>query len=163
PLVARASLRLLHYVRQTLKTEVNHLTEIRWVAEGAHLILDTATMRNLELVRNLQDGGVWGSLLFVLDKTQTSMGARLLKNWILYPLSQEPEIKLRQEAVAELMSQIKALMTLRENLGAIVDLERQNSRIATSIAHARDLIALGHSLLRLPSLKSALSSFESPL
>src|SRR5262249_1881350 len=83
PLVARASLRLLNYVRESLKAEVNHLSEIRWMAEGNHLILDTATIRNLELVRNLHDGGSWGSLLQILDKTQTSMGARRLKNWIL--------------------------------------------------------------------------------
>ncbi|MFO1519034.1 MAG: DNA mismatch repair protein MutS [bacterium] len=147
-------------MRDTPKTDVHHLSEIHWIAEGNHLILDAATIRNLELVRNLQDGGTWGTLLYILDRTKTAMGARRLKSWILYPLASEQEIKIRQQAIAELHEQPEVFAKLRELLALIVDLERQNGRIATGIANARDLLALGRSLEQLPYLRGQLQGLK---
>src|SRR4030095_6681258 len=161
PLTERAALRLLDYVRLTLKTQVNHLSDLKWSAEGSHLVLDAATVRNLELLRNLQDGMVWGSLFHVLDKTQTPMGARRLKTWILYPLAQEAEIKKRQQAIGEYLEKPEVLTRLREHLGFLIDLERQNGRLATGIAHARDLWTLGSSLQRLPKIREELLKLNS--
>jgi DNA mismatch repair protein MutS len=162
PLAERAALRLLGYIHETLKTEVGHLNTLRWTTEGAHLVLDAATVRNLELVRNLHDGRTWGTLLDVLDKTKTSMGARRLKNWILYPLASEAEIKIRQQAIGELIERAEVLIKIREHLAQIADLERQNGRIATGIANARDLSSVGHSLEQLPFLRMELEKLNSP-
>jgi len=162
PLAEQASLRLLDYVKSTLKSEVGHLGEIRWSAESSFLVLDAATVRNLELVRNLQDGRVWGTLLDVLDKTQTSMGARKLKLWVLYPLAHEGEIRGRQEAIKILLQEFQIRGELSRGLAGISDLERLNSRVSTGVANARELFSLGHSLARLPGLRQALQCLDSP-
>jgi len=162
PLAERAALRLLAYLHQTLKNEANHLHQVHWVEEGSHLLLDAATIRNLELVRNRQDGSTWGTLLQVLDKTKTPMGGRLLKKWILYPLVSEPLIKVRQRAQAELIENTLLKSKLRETLSQIVDLERQNARVATGIAHARDVLAIGKTLELFPKLREFLQKLSSP-
>ncbi len=161
PLLERTSLRLLSYVHESLKTDLHHLHEVHWMEAGKTLILDAATIRNLELVRNLQEGQVWGTLFFVLDKTQTAMGARRLKNWILYPLASEVEIRFRQQGIAELTQNSEILSRIRTHLSSVLDLERLNSRVATSIAHARDLICLGTSLALLPALHQELEKLSS--
>ncbi|MBL7684829.1 MAG: DNA mismatch repair protein MutS [Deltaproteobacteria bacterium] len=160
PLVERAGLRLLHYIQQTLKTDLNHLTEIHWKKEGGFLTLDATTLRNLELIRNLQDGGHYGTLFQVLDQSKTVMGSRRLKQWILYPLADVGLIQQRQEGIRELIEQSESLEKIREALSCVMDLERLNSRIATSMAHARDLIALGSSLQKLPSIQQELQKLN---
>ncbi len=162
PLVERSALRLLDYVRGTLKKELHHLNEIHWMSEGAHLVLDTTTIRNLELVRNLQDGGTWATLLQVLDQTKTTMGSRRLKQMILYPLAHLAEIQVRQEAIAECLDHVSVLSALREVLSSVSDLERQNARIGTGIANARDLLSLGVSLSRLPQLRTEVQKLATP-
>lgn len=162
PLAEHASLRLLDYVRATLKSEVGHLGEIRWNAEANFLVLDAATVRNLELVRNLQDGRVWGTLLDVIDKTKTSMGARKLKLWVLYPLAHEGEIRARQQAIAQIIEEFQIRAELGQTLSGVSDLERLNSRVSTGVANAREVFMLGNSLRVLPELRKNLEKLNSP-
>ncbi len=161
-LAEHASLRLLSYLHKTLKNEAGHLHQVHWVEEGTHLLLDAATIRNLELIKNRQDGNSWGTLLQVLDKTKTPMGGRLLKKWILYPLMSLPLIKIRQQAQEELIENTLLKAKLREILAQVVDLERQNARVATGIAHARDLFAIGRTLALFPQVREFLQKLNSP-
>ena len=161
PLAEHASLRLLDYVRGTLKSDLNHLGEIHWSSEGSFLVLDAATVRNLELVRNLQDGRVWGTLLDVLDKTTTSMGARKLKLWVLYPLASEGEIRARQLAIANLHEEFLLQGELVRNLVGIADLERLSSRVSMGVANARELYLLGSSLQKISLLRQTLEKLNS--
>ncbi len=162
PLAERAALRLLDYVHSTLKSNVHHLSEIHWSTESSFLVLDAATVRNLELVRNLQDGRVWGTLLDVLDKTKTSMGARKLKLWVLYPLENEAQIRARQQAIAQLLENFQVTRQISQLLSGIADLERLNSRVSTGVANARELFLLGNSLKQIPALKDCLEKLVSP-
>lgn len=162
PLAERAALRLLDYVRATLKSEASHLGEIHWSAESSFLVLDAATVRNLELVRNLQDGRVWGTLLDVIDKTKTSMGARKLKLWVLYPLAHEGEIRGRQQGIAQILEEFQIRSELMTALSGISDLERLNSRVSIGVANARELFLLGNSLRLLPELRKNLEKLSSP-
>ncbi len=161
PLAEETAFRLLQYVKETLKTEIRHLNQIR-LLENHSLKLDATTVRNLELIRNLNDGKSWATLLGVLDQTKTSMGARKLKNWILYPLANIEEIKIRQEAITELLDRFDLLKQIREFLSKIVDLERLNARISTEVANARDLFAVGKSLEQLPKIREKISELSSP-
>ncbi|MBF0492764.1 MAG: DNA mismatch repair protein MutS [Deltaproteobacteria bacterium] len=161
PLAQRAALRLLAYIQEALKSSVNHLHEIHWVKEQGHLVLDATTVRSLELVRNLQEGGTWGTLFQVLDNTKTSMGARKLKSWILYPLNSIAAILQRQQAIAELLENSFLSEPLSGLLAQVIDLERQNSRMATGIANARDVYAVGKSLELLPQIQENISHFHS--
>ncbi len=160
PLVEQAALRLLHYIRETLKKEVHHLSRITWRQEKGHLLLDATTVRNLELIRNLQDGSSWATLFYVLDRTQTTMGTRRLKNWVLYPLNDLDEIQTRLEGIGELIQRADLFGKIKDTLHFIVDLERQNGRIATQIAHARDLLSLGLSLQKLPQLRTLIEPLK---
>lgn len=162
PLAERAALRLLDYVRSTLKSDVHHISELHWSEEVSFLVLDAATVRNLELVRNLQDGRSWGTLLDVLDKTKTSMGARKLKLWVLYPLANEAEIGSRQKAIALLHENFQLRSQMTQALTGIADLERLNSRISTGVANARELFLLGSSCRHLPDLRECLEKLDSP-
>jgi len=151
---------VLHYLQETQKVNLSHINKISIYNPTDYMILDYSTKRNLEIISSMQDGGKEGSLLSVLDETQTAMGGRLLKNWVSAPLQNENTIKQRQNAVDELFKRKNRRTEISENLKEIGDLERLISKISTGRANARDLIALKSSLQKIPHIKTLLSDFS---
>ncbi len=154
---------LMQYLYQTQKNELPHITGIKTYRNGRFMIIDTSTRRNLELTETLREKQKKGSLLGVLDKTKTAMGARLLRTWIEQPLIDRSDIVSRQDAVGELFDQYMVREELREYLNPIYDLERLISRITYMSASPRDLIAFRSSLEMLPHIKQLLAEMKSPL
>jgi len=154
---------LLVYAQETQKSLLRHVDGLALHEPSAHLLLDPATRRNLEIERSLRDGGRAGSLLGAVDRTETAPGARLLRSWLLAPLLDVEEIAARQDAIQELVERAGTRRALRERLSGIQDIERLVGRAATGTAHARDLLALRASLEKLPSVREALAELEAPL
>jgi DNA mismatch repair protein MutS len=154
---------LLLYLQETLKASLAHLNRVRPYHRTEHLILDEVTRRSLELTRTLRDGGRDGSLLAVLDRTVTSMGARLLQEWLIAPLSQRPAIERRLDAVAELKDDMSLRQDLRVNLKDAFDLQRLTTRISTGRASPRDLAAVAKTLRILPRIKAKVTARRSAL
>lgn len=152
---------LLHYLKSLRKDSLTFIRAISYLQSSENMRLDTTTIKNLELVRNLRDGRRQGSLLDILDYTVSSLGGRLLKSWLLHPLLDCSVIEARQESVAELMRDTIVRHDLREGLSEISDLERLTGKISLAIANARDLLSLNRSLLPLPQLQTILKDFES--
>jgi DNA mismatch repair protein MutS len=163
PHALRACGALLAYGRETQKAALGHVQEVRLDLPNEALLLDAATVRNLELVRTLTEGRRQGSLLDLLDLTQTPMGGRLLQRWLLRPLAQLEPILRRQEAVAELVSRGAQRNDLRERLRGIHDLQRLLARATLGTATPRDLAAIRDSAARLPLLSEALPQPQAPL
>ena len=159
----RAAGATLHYLRITQKRELAHLREITIDRADSFLVLDETAKRNLELTANLRDGTRRDSLLDVLDRTGTAMGARLLKRWICYPLVQTEPITRRHEAVGELVESPANRERLSDAMEAIHDLERLAAKIGLASCNARDLVALRASFTALPAFQDALTSFGSRL
>jgi len=159
----RAAGATLAYIQATQKRELTHLKEVDIERTDDYLILDEAAKRNLELTANLRDGGRRGTLLDVLDRASTAMGARLLKRWICYPLAQSAAINERLEAVAELVARIADREKLTATMAVIHDLERLAGKIGLASGNARDLVALRNSLQTLPGLQELLAGFTAPL
>ena len=153
---------LLHYVRHTQKSGLNHITELRVFEPLGYLKLDESTVENLELVRGL-DGNMQGTLLGTLDLTSTAMGARLLRRWLLRPSLDLEEINGRLDAVQELGASAVGMGRLRKVLQSIQDLERLLGRVTLKTANGRDLLALRDSLRQLPELSQRVQSCQSPL
>ncbi|GBD36746.1 DNA mismatch repair protein MutS [bacterium HR36] len=153
---------LLRYLQETLKTNLQHLTQLRSHRCGEVLHLDAVTRRSLELVRTLREGRREGSLLASIDRTITPMGARLLQDWLLAPLTDVAAIVERQEAVAELKEKPSLRRQLRCLLGRLHDLQRLTGRISTGRASPRDLAAIAASLRVLPELLSRLQEATAP-
>jgi len=137
--------------------------KVSYVQSGLQMILDSVTIKNLELVKNLRDNSLKGSLLDIIDFTMTSMGGRLLRNWLLHPLLDCSEINRRLDAVAELLDRTIERNELRASLKEILDLERLTGKISLAVAHARDLVSLKKSLLPLPRIQTLIKSFSSKL
>ncbi len=154
---------LLRYLRETQKTSLSHLSRLQPYVSGNYMIIDSSSRRNLELVETLREKQKKGSLLWVLDKTKTAMGARTLRGYLEQPLIDQEEIEERLEAVEELQSQLITREELREYLSPIYDLERLIGRISYQTANPRDLIAFKTSLGMLPHLKTLLKELKSPL
>lgn len=154
---------LLQYLYETQKTSLKHLTEINPYSTAEYMIIDTSTRRNLELVETLREKQKRGSLLWVLDKTKTAMGARLLRSYIEQPLIDSETILLRQAAIEELNLSYITREEICEYLNPIYDLERLIGRISYKSASPRDLIAFKNSLLMLPHIKGLMQEFQSPL
>ena len=154
---------LLQYLYETQKNSLAHLTTITGYATGKYMLLDSSSRRNLELCETLREKQKRGSLLWVLDKTKTAMGARTLRSFIEQPLIDKEEIDRRLEAVAELKNNAITREELREYLSPVYDLERLISRITYQSANPRDLISFKSSLQMLPHIKCILSDLESPL
>ncbi len=154
---------LMQYFYETQKTSLAQLTKITPYATGKYMIIDTFTRRNLELVETLREKQKRGSLLWILDKTKTAMGARLLRNYIEQPLIVKEQIEKRQKAIKELNSALIDRDELREYLNPIYDLERLIGRIAYKSAGPRDLIAFKNSLMMLPYIKNILGQFDGEL
>lgn len=154
----------LSYVKETLGNPVDHVTRLISYERNDFLLLDKNSQRNLELLERLHsDEGSKGTLFWVLDQTRTSMGSRLLQEWIIHPLIDIEEIHKRQEGIEELTRLGLEMGQLRESLGEVRDLERLLSRIHCGVANARDLVALRLSLEALPALREHLRSFQSTM
>ncbi|NLI29419.1 MAG: DNA mismatch repair protein MutS [Nitrospiraceae bacterium] len=151
---------LVSYLEETQK--ILTFRKISPVQESSFMFLDAATKRNLEITRSLKDGGIEGSLLWVLDETLTPMGGRYLRNALAQPLITVPEIRARQDAVSALVADYELLEDLRTTLRKIQDIERITSRILAKSASPRDLVALKGSLQHLPKLRKLLMSAPSP-
>ena len=152
---------LLLYLYETQKNTLDNLTKITPYRSGGYMIIDSATNRNLELIETLREKQKKGSLLWVLDKTKTAMGARLMRNWIEQPLIEKKKLTARQDAVEELYNDMITREEIREYLNAVYDLERLVTRISYRTANPRDLIAFKTSLGMIPPVKQLLSQAKS--
>lgn len=151
---------MLLYLQDVIKTEIAHINYVHQMDVGNRLILDTSSLRHLEITHNLRDGGVKGTLLDVLDRTLTPMGARLLKQWLESPLTDISTIQRRQVAVAELISRNGERCEIQGYLDCIYDFERIVGRIETGSVSPRDFTSLRESLQVLPQIKNLLKEFS---
>lgn len=154
---------LLEYLHETVKTDLTHLNKLTYLDSSKSLFIDTYTLRNLEITRNLRDGGKKDTLYDVLDFTKTAMGSRLLRKWLEYPLLSPKKINDRLDAVANLVSNFSLRNNLREQLKEIYDFERLLTRMEVGTANARDMNALKSSLYVLPAIKKSLSKATAKL
>jgi DNA mismatch repair protein MutS len=154
---------LLLYVQETLKAELAHLTRLRPHRQDHFLMLDEVTRRSLELTRTLREGGRDGSLLSVLDRSVTPMGARLLQEWLTAPLTVRDAIEARLDAVAELAAEQALRGDLREVLEGASDLSRLTARVSTGRASPRDLAAIARTLRLLPRIKAKVTARKARL
>jgi len=154
---------VMQYLEETQKISLDHITKIHPYISGRYMLLDRSTRRNLELCETMREKAKRGSLFWVLDKTKTAMGARMLRNSIEQPLLHLDEINDRLDTVQALNENAINREELREYLGPIYDLERLVSKISYRSANAKDLIAFRQSLSMLPPIKTILSSFEGTL
>ena len=152
---------VMEYLYETQKNSLSHIVTVTPYTTGQFMVIDTSTRRNLELVETLREKQRRGSLLWVLDKTKTAMGARLMRTLIEQPLVQKEAILDRQNAVEELNMSYISREELREYLNPVYDLERLIGRISYKSASPRDLIAFRNSLEMLPHIKQLLGEFNS--
>src|SRR5213083_1171258 len=154
PAAVAAAGAIVHYLKHQLRRKIDHLTSLRCDAPADHVLLDSATQANLELVesRGVRDA----SLLSVLDRTITPMGARKLRAWILQPLRDLTELQRRQQMIADLLQEPDLLASIRAELKSIRDIERAGGRLSQASGNARDLVALKASLQQIPLLKREL-------
>ena len=163
PLAVMALGALLSYLFETQKQNLSHLAHLNVYDTTGHMSLDKATIKNLELTETLFEKKIQGSLLGVLDKTQTAMGSRKMKQWLREPLNHLKEIQERLNAVELLSEQVLLRNNIKEHLKKIYDLERLAGRIACGNANGKDLIALRNSIYVLPDMKSELAACGDPL
>ena len=154
---------LLKYLYETQKSSLNHISHVTPYLANSYMMLDNSTRRNLELCETLRDKQKKGSLLWVLDKTKTAMGARLLRHYVEQPLIKKQEIENRYTAIECLNRESYVREELREYLRFIYDLERLMTKISLKTANPRDLISFKNSLQCLPNIKEMLSEFSDPL
>ncbi len=147
----------LRYIEETQKTALSNIRKISPFRPRVHMLIDAACQRNLELFRNIYDGSPRGTLFSVLDYTNTAMGGRKLREWLLNPLMDVQEIELRLEATDELKESHEQRERLRDALAKVYDLERLISRISLGAANARDMIALKTSFTSLPIVRDLIS------
>lgn len=159
----RAAGAVIFYVRETQKQKIKHLSRIESYSLENHLLIDDLSCRNLELERNIRTGTRRGTLLGIMDRTTTAMGARLIKFWLRYPLIDTEAIRLRHDAVQEAKENNQIRRSIREGLKSVYDIERVGNKIAMGRANARDLIALKQSLWKLPEIWSLLSELKADL
>ena len=152
---------VLQYLYETQKSTLDHLTTIVPYATGNYMVLDSSTRRNLELLETMREKQKRGSLLWVLDKTRTAMGARLLRTWIEQPLISREDILKRQNAIEELNLNYISREELGEYLNPVYDLERLIGRISYKTANPRDLLAFRNSIAMVPHIKRLLGEFTS--
>ncbi|MFW5991073.1 MAG: DNA mismatch repair protein MutS [Candidatus Nanoarchaeia archaeon] len=154
---------LLSYVKETQKTSMEFINKIRKFNYQNYMQLDTYTKKNLELLQNIADGGVKGSLLSVIDRTKTPMGKRLIKNWLTQPLLEPGEINYRLDGVEELKNSLMQREELKEVLRGVYDIERLISKISYGNCNARDVVSLKNSLLKVPKIKNIIEDFKSAI
>lgn len=154
---------LLSYMTETQKTSLDHILKIDFYRAEEFMSIDAASRRNLEITETLREKARKGSLLWVLDKTQTSMGGRLLRKWVEQPLIDADAIKARHESVGELKNKFMLRSELRELLSGVYDIERLTAKAVLGSMNARDMISLRQSLSQIPHIKGILQGCESPL
>lgn len=152
---------IVQYLRETQNDSLGHITKLVGFSTQGTLLIDAATQRGLELIETVRTRQSEGSLLWVLDKSRTPMGARLLKQWILFPLISPEKIRSRQAGVGELCDNHTLRESLRTLLKDISDMERISTRVSSGRSNARDLVSLKNSLEILPGLREALCAAES--
>ncbi|UFU01109.1 DNA mismatch repair protein MutS [Radiobacillus kanasensis] len=152
--------RLLNYLERTQKRSLDHLKQAQVIELQQFMSLDMYSKRNLELTETILRKGKQGSLLWVLDKTVTAMGARKLKKWMERPLLQPSAIERRFDIVDGFLQQFLERESLRDLLKSVYDLERLSGRISFGNVNGRDLIQLKHSLERIPAIKDVFSQFD---
>ncbi len=148
---------ILQYLYDMQKSDISNITHIYPYLTSKYMLLDGSTRRNLELVETMRDKQKRGTLLWVLDKTRTAMGARLLRSFIEQPLIDTSEIVMRQNAVDSLVRNVVTREEIREYLGPVYDLERLMSKIVFKTANPRDLLAFRNSIKMIPAVITALS------
>ena len=161
-LAVSASGALMWYLNETQKNDLSHISALKYYTTGDFMLLDVSSRRNLELTETMREKNKKGSLLSVLDKTQTAMGARLLRKWVEQPLLSKEEINQRLDGVEELFRDLFLREEIKEILHSMYDFERIMSRVVYQNANARDLAALKNSVENLPLLKEILSRCKSP-
>lgn len=163
PLATAAAGAIVHYLRDTQKSALNHLNRPAFYERHDHMVLDSATVRNLELLEPLFAGeSTEATLIHVLDKTCTGMGGRLLRARLLHPSCDQRQIETRLDGVAELSAKVILRGDLRKTLSSIQDLERLLARVTLGTAGARDLLALGRSLAQLTKIAKLAPQLETP-
>ena len=156
-----ASGALLSYIEETQKTDIAFAKGINVYTRGQYLELDLNTIRNLELVESMRTKEKRGSLLWVLDRTETAMGARLLRSFVLRPLVDPARILHRQSAVRDMVSNMRTRDSIGELLSTMLDIERLTAKAVYGTANARDLKAISQSIGVLPEIKALISEFSS--
>lgn len=151
---------ILSYLQETQKSNLAHLNSISLYSYSDYMILDASTRRNLEITFTMQDGGREGSLVSILDKTNTAMGGRLMKKWVSRPLRDKESIEKRQDSVEELLKEKSVREKLITELREIGDLERIIARISTGRANPREVVALKSSLKKIPSIIELLKKLK---
>ena len=151
---------LLGYIKETQKTDISFINELNVYSDSQYLEFDVSTHRNLEITESMRTKEKKGSLLWVLDKTKTAMGARMLRSWLLHPLRSIPEIMRRQSAVTALYNDYMVREELHDILSGVLDLERLMAKIAYGSANARDMLAILGSVSVIPEVKKLMSSLE---
>lgn len=160
-LAVNAAGALLQYLEETQKNALSHVNTIHIYNRGEHLLLDPVARRNLELTETMRGRGKKGTLLWLLDKTATAMGGRLLRTWIEEPLTQKDKIERRLDAVDELMHNFMLTQEVRDALAPIYDIERLVTKISYNNINARDALALCNSLRMIPKLRDFLGGYQS--
>ncbi|MDO4570344.1 MAG: DNA mismatch repair protein MutS [Planctomycetia bacterium] len=158
----RAAGLVLDYLQETQKVSLQHIDSLMAYRTGETLEIDEASRRSLEISRTLRDGRREGSLLAALDIATTSMGSRMLADWIANPLTNLQAIQVRQDTVEEFLSHQVEASELRRILRGIYDIERLLSRVSTGRATPRDIFSIGQTLKVLPSIKSIVEKFDTP-
>lgn len=154
---------LLNYVRDVMQSDISHINSLEHIDNERRLVIDAASLRHLEVTQNVRDGGRRGTLLDVLDKTNTAMGGRLLRKWLEAPLIRIADITRRQDAVEDLVLHEIMRQDLSDVLNRIYDFERILTRIETGTATPKDMVALRESLAVIPQLKDVLKGAEADL
>jgi len=161
--VIRAAGALLATLQENQKSQLSHVRELEYYVSGKFMDLDLTARRNLELTQTMRAGEKRGSLLWVLDKTRTAMGSRMLRSWLERPLLSPQQINKRLEAVEELVNATVAREELILLLREVSDLERVMARIVTGTCNCRDFRQLSNGAARLPEIREALGGFHSSL
>ena len=154
---------LMKYLKDTQKIELHHINTLKIYSISKYMSLDLNARRNLELTERMRDKGKKGTLLWVLDKTSTSMGGRRLRQWINEPLIEKNEINKRLDAVKELKENMILKGDIKDSLKKVYDIERLIGKISYGNANGRDLISLKNSLIQLPNIKTILSNTNAKL
>jgi len=152
---------IISFLKEAQKSKLAHIGQLKRDSQNQYVGLDSDTRRNLELLRSLRAGNATGTLISVIDKTRTPMGGRRLVDWMLNPLLDPEKIKLRLNAVEELLGSGSLLTELREAFAEVGDLERMISKVVTNRASARDLVGLKKTLLLMPEILELLQNYES--
>lgn len=151
---------LLDYLVKTTNTSLEHITGIQVYSDSEYLMMDDSSRRNLEIIQNMQDGAIKYTLFECVNHTKTAMGLRLLRTWLLFPLTNRSQIENRQNRIASFVQDRNLLEKVRTDLSSILDIERLAGRIAMDKAHPKDLQALRFSLEQWAKIKNYLNQYD---